>query len=125
MKNFRIITLCLTSYVCNAQLVEHFNDGNFTNDPAWLGSTSHFIINASQQLQLNNTVAATSYLAAPFAANSIDGYEWEVYVKQSFAGSASNFSRVYLVSSQSNLGGPLNGYYLQLGEAGSNDAVEL
>jgi hypothetical protein len=125
MKTFQIITLCFTSYVCSAQVVEHFNDGNFTNDPPWLGSTSHFIVNAGQQLQLNNTVAATSYLAAPFDASSIDGYEWEVYTRLSFAPSASNFGRVYLVSSQSNLAGPLNGYYLQLGEAGSNDAVEL
>lgn len=51
--------------------------------------------------------------------------EWQVYVKQTFSSSGSNFGRVYLVSNQSNLTGPLNGYYLQFGEAGSADAVEL
>ncbi|MBL7884298.1 MAG: hypothetical protein JNL69_09525, partial [Bacteroidia bacterium] len=39
--------------------------------------------------------------------------------------SGSNYGRVYLVADQSNLEGALNGYYLQFGEAGSLDAVEL
>src|SRR5438128_12608182 len=125
MKTFQIITLCFASYVCKGQLVEHFNDGNFTSDPVWSGSQSQFIINGSQQLQLNNTVAGISYLATPFGAASMDGFEWEAYIKQTFAPSGSNFGRIYLAADHENLSAPLNGYYLQLGEAGSNDAVEL
>jgi hypothetical protein len=125
MKTFQLIAICLTTYVCNAQVVEHFSDGNFTADPVWSGSTAHFVVNASQQLQLNNTIAGTSYLSTPFSASSLDGFEWQILVKQSFAPSGSNFARVYLVSDSDNLAGPLNGYYLQLGEAGTADAVEL
>ena len=46
-------------------------------------------------------------------------------MKQSFSPSGSNYSRIYLLSDHSNLAAALNGYYLQLGEAGSNDAVTL
>ncbi len=46
-------------------------------------------------------------------------------MKQSFSSSATNNGRVYLASDQSDLTKPLNGYYLQFGEANSNDAIEL
>ncbi|MEJ0030128.1 MAG: lamin tail domain-containing protein [Bacteroidota bacterium] len=86
-----------------------------------------FIVNASHQLQLNNTVASTSYIATSFAPdpNNLNDLEWNVYVKQSFAGSGNNYGRVYLLSDQANLTTSLNGYFLQMGEAGGNDAVEL
>lgn len=125
MKKILIITFLVSSIVCCAQVVERFDDGNFTTSPSWSGSTAHFIVNASGQLQLNNTTAGTSYLSTAFDAPSLDGFEWEMYVKQSFAGSASNYGRIYLTSNNSTLSGPLDGYYLQLGEAGSIDAVEL
>lgn len=125
MKIFCLILFGLLSTVCCAQIVERFNDGQFTSEPQWSGNSSHFVVNSAQQLQLNNTAAGTSYLSTPFAASSLAGFEWEVYVRQSFSSSGSNYGRIYLVSNQSMLSGPLNGYYLQLGEAGSNDAVEL
>src|SRR6185295_2101412 len=114
----------LTS-VCFGQLQDDFSDGDFSNNPVWSGSTSQFSVNSSKQLQLNNTVAGQSYLSTPFSTNSLDGFEWQVYVKQAFSSSASNYGRVYLTSDQSDLTKPLNGYYLQFGEANSNDAIEL
>lgn len=108
-----------------AQFVETFADGDFTNAPAWDGDAAVFIVNASQQLQLNNTVAGTSQLRIANAMATLDDMEWRMRVKLSFSGSASNFARVYLVSDQADLTGPLNGYFLQFGEAGSADAIEL
>lgn len=108
-----------------AQTNDSFSDGNFSANPTWSGSTAQFITNGSQQLQLNNTVAGTSYLSTDFSVFSIDDFEWQVYVKQGFSPSGSNYGRVYLVSDESDLTKPLNGYYVQFGEAGSNDAVEL
>ncbi|HEX8060882.1 MAG TPA: lamin tail domain-containing protein [Cyclobacteriaceae bacterium] len=120
MKNYSIIIFFLTN-ICSGQVSDDFNDGDFVN---WSGTTSHFIVNASHQLQLNNTVASTSYITTSFAPGQND-LEWNVYVKQSFAGSGNNYGRIYLLSDQANLTGSLNGYFLQLGEAGTNDAVEL
>jgi hypothetical protein len=70
-------------------------------------------------------VAGTSYLYLDFSSSPNENIEWEFFVKQSFASSGANFGRFYLISDQSDLSSPLNGYYLQFGEAGSNDAVEL
>jgi hypothetical protein len=122
MKNYSIIIFFLTN-ICSGQTVisYDFNDGSLTG---WTGTTSQFIVNASHQLQLVNTVASTSYLSTSFAPDQND-LEWNIYVKQSFAGSANNYGRIYLLSNQENLTTSLNGYFLQLGEAGSNDAVEL
>jgi hypothetical protein len=106
------------------QLSDDFSDGDFISNPIWSGSSA-FIINSEHQLQTSNTVAATAYLSTPFLISFAGTVEWEFYVKQSFSGSGSNFSRVYLVSDQQNLTTPLNGYYLQFGEAGTNDAVTL
>ena len=112
-------------YGLAAQTSDSFSDGNFTANPTWSGSTAQFTINTSQQLQLINTVAGTSYLSTDFSAFSIDDFEWHVYVKQGFSPSGSNYGRVYLVSDESDLTKSLNGYYVQFGEAGSNDAVEI
>lgn len=111
--------------VAHAQFTDDFTDGDFTANPAWDGSTGVFIVNAAHQLQLNDAVAATSQLRSTNAMASLDNTEWRVHVKLTFAPSSSNFGRVYLVSDQTDLSGPLNGYYLQFGEAGSSDAIEL
>lgn len=124
-KILTIIFLVGLTTVCFGQVQDDFSDGDFTNNPVWSGSTSQFVVNSTMQLQLSNTVAGQSYLATPFTANTLDGYEWQVYVKQGFSPSGSNYGRVYLVSDQMDLTQPLNGYYLQLGEALSNDAIEL
>jgi hypothetical protein len=124
MRCFFAFFLLISSFV-SAQVTDNFSDGDFTSSPAWSGDISEFIVNASQQLQLNNTVAGASYLSASSPAGSLNNIEWHFYIKQTFAPSSSNYARVYLASDQSNLEGALNGYYLQFGEAGSLDAVEL
>lgn len=108
-----------------AQLSDNFNDGDFTTGTTWTGNTAVYTVNAGLRMQLNNTVAATTYMSTPYSAASIDNFEWNILVQQAFAGSASNFGRVYLVSDQADVTGSLNGYYLQFGEAGSTDAIEL
>jgi hypothetical protein len=124
-KKGTIIFFFFITTVCYSQVADDFSDGDFSISPVWSGATAQFTVNASHQLQLNNTVAGSSYLTTAFNVSAIDNYEWQGYVKQSFSPSGSNFGRVYLVSDQANLSQPLNGYYLQFGEGGSNDAVEL
>jgi hypothetical protein len=107
------------------QVNEDFADGEFSSAPSWSGIAANFIVNSSLKLQLNSTAAGTSWLSTEFAVGQTDDVRWEFYVKQSFAPSGANFGRFYLASDQRDLSAPLNGYYLQFGEAGSNDAVEL
>ncbi len=122
---FHFLFFLFSTSFSSAQVVDNFTDGDFTSNPAWTGDAPEFTVNASQQLQLNNTLAGASYLSVQNAITSLNNTEWRFYIKQSFAPSSSNYGRVYLVSDQTNLEASLNGYYLQFGEAGSLDAVEL
>ena len=122
---FSFIALLLL--ICSAfgQTTETFSDGDFTTNPTWQGNTSEFIVNASGQLQLNNSIAGTSYLSIPHGLIDLTNKEWQIYVKQSIASSTSNFGRVYLCADNSNLTLAQNGYYLQFGEANATDAIRL
>jgi hypothetical protein len=115
----------LLSGQLTAQVIDNFSDGNFTNNPTWSGTTADFIVNSSQQLQLNNTVAATSYLTTPHNLSDLNSKEWRIWVKQSFSSSSSNFGRVYLTADNSDLSLVQNGYCLQFGEANAFDAIRL
>jgi hypothetical protein len=101
-----------------------FSDNDFTSNPVWDGDQSKFQINGSQQLQLNGASATdTAYL---YTANSqVQNTEWNFWVNLKFQPSTQNQLRVYLVSDQQNLYGSLNGYFIQIGETGSNDSVKL
>lgn len=113
------------SVTVTAQITEDFSDGDFTNNPIWSGTTADFIVNTSQQLQLNNTIAATSYLTSQHNLSSLNAKEWRIWVKQTFSPSSSNYGRVYLTADNSDLTIVQNGYYLQFGEANAIDAIRL
>ena len=127
VKTFPLISLLcfLTCYEIRAQIVDNFSDGNFNLNPSWYGSTDDFIVNASGQLQLNARAAGKSSLYTNFEVSPNQNTTWEFYVKQSFAPSGANFGRFYLMSDVADFSGSLNGYFLQFGEAGSGDAIEL
>ncbi len=123
-KNLFLLLFILPLFV-QAQLTDNFSDGDFINNPSWSGTSSQFIVNGSSQLQLNSAAAGTSYLYLSNNLSTLDNTEWIFWIHLNFAPSSGNFARVFLTSDQSNLGGSLNGYYLQFGEGGANDAVEL
>lgn len=118
-----IFLLLLIPVLASAQLSDNFSDGDFTDNPEWSGTTSQFIVNAEQELQLNSSGEGLSYLSAGLSMNGLT--EWRILTKLAFSPSANNFARIYLVSDQQNVTEPLNGYFLQFGEAGSDDAIEL
>ncbi len=108
-----------------SQLTDDFTDGNFTTSPSWSGTDVVFIVNASNELQLNNTVAGTSYLSTPHTLSTLDNQEWRFKTQQAFAPSSSNYGRIYLTSTSNDVSTNPDGFYLQLGDAGSIDAVRL
>ena len=124
MKQLLCLGFLFIHTACLPQLTDDFSDGDFINNPAWNGDTSKFIVNSSQQLQLNSTGADSSYLSIANAMN-LNNSEWNFWIHLAFSPSSNNNVRVYLVSDQPNLKNALNGYYLQFGETGSNDQVEL
>ena len=125
MKNSLLFLVMIVLYSgAYAQVSDDFEDGDFTHDPVWNGHQDRFRINSSFQLQLNHPGETNSaYLNT--SNQLVDSVSWEFYMKLSFSPSANNNAKVYLVSNQVNFGEDLQGYYLQFGEAGSDDAIEL
>lgn len=125
MRHFLTFFFILLLVNCRADFSDDFSDGNFTANPTWNGTIADYIVNTSQELQLNNSVAGTSYLSTAHNLATIDNKEWRIWTKQSFASSGSNYGRIYLTSNSADLSSDPEGYYIQLGEAGSNDAIRL
>jgi len=127
MKKLIFLTFILLFKVGLSQLTEEFSDGNFTFQPNWIGTDTKFIINTSYQLQLKSkdTVSSSAHLATLHQLSSIENMEWRVWVKQSFSPSGNNYSKIYLTADNEQLNNLTSGYYLQLGEAGSGDAIRL
>ncbi|MDD3645348.1 MAG: hypothetical protein PHR19_07465, partial [Bacteroidales bacterium] len=45
-----------------SQITDSFTDGDFTNNPTWVGDTLNFKVNSAFQLQLDAPAAGKSYL---------------------------------------------------------------
>lgn len=127
LKTFPVLLTLLLATIQESfsQVYDDFTDGEILTDPEWSGNTNHFVVNESGELQLNTDAAGKSWLSTRFSSSPSDALEWTLFIRQSFAPSSSNYGRFYLISDQTDVSGPLNGYFLQFGEAGSNDAVEL
>ena len=125
MKFYLTIIFSLHLLNLNAQVEDHFDDGDFYNSPAWTGDGTVFNVNIDGQLQLNALSAGHACLSVPTNIASLDSCEWRLFIRLNFSPSTSNYARFYLASDQADLKQPLNGYFLQFGEALSNDAIEL
>ena len=117
------LSVILYQGLAKAQFADSFTDGNFTSNPTWTGDAAFYKVNTSYQLQLNATGTDIAVLSA--GSSMLQDMEWNFWVKLSFAPSDNNLARIYLTSDQADLKGPLNGYYLKLGETGALDAIEL
>ncbi|MBI5218634.1 MAG: lamin tail domain-containing protein [Bacteroidia bacterium] len=105
---------------------EHFTDGEFFSNPTWNGDVGDFMVDPQMRLELFTASDGydTSYLSTPVNI-TLDSMEWQVSVKLMFSPSSNNYTRFYLMSDNADLKKSLHGYYLQMGENGSGDAVEL
>jgi hypothetical protein len=117
--------LWLISVNVHSQVMDDFSDGDFSNNPSWIGNTAEFVVNASQQLQLNNTIAGSSFLSLNHGISNLQNHEWHFWVKQSFSPSSSNYGKVFLSADNSDLSAVQNGYYVLFGEANAIDAIRL
>ena len=121
-----LITLSL--FICTvsiAQVQDNFSDGEFSTNPIWGGNTVNFTVNTTKQLQSKTSITGTTYLSTFHNLTNLDSKEWHFWVKLAFSPSTSNYARIYLSASVSDLSLNPSGYYLQLGESGTKDAVRL
>jgi len=121
---FRLTVFCFYLLLPGifSQIADDFSDGDFTQNPAWQGDTANFIVNSTGELQLKAPAAGVSVLAVQ--GNIPDSVVWELRVRLAFAPSDNNLLRIYLLADQPDLS-TANGYFLEIGEAGSLDALRL
>src|SRR6476661_3175291 len=122
MKIYMLSFMLLTSLNAFSQWKDDFTDGDLTKNPSWDGKG--FLVNKANQLQTaSSTLSQTVQLTLP--SNSAVNTSWEFNVELQFDPSTTNQLRIYLISDQLNLSGPLNGYFLQIGESGNTDSYDL
>lgn len=122
MKQIWLTLLLIAGFgAIRAQVADNFTDGNFTQNPNWVGDDTLFQVTAGQ-LRLKGTIASEAHLTTPHVQT--DSVTWQFFTRFALSPSTQNFSRFYLLSDTSNLEGPLNGYYVQLGGVtGSTDSI--
>jgi len=118
-----LLLLTLSSTLAIGQLVDDFDDMSFPNDPAWQGDTDDFIINGDGQLQLMAPGAGTSSVYSAISLEE-DTTTFLLDFAMDFNPSGSNLLRVYLIADGPDLT-TASGYYLQIGETGSEDAIRF
>lgn len=104
-----------------SQITDDFSDGNVTSNPAWTGSVADFVVNAGE-LQLDAAAAGNSTLSVQ--GNIADSSIWNLHFRLGFAPSTQNYLRIYLLADQADLVSG-NGYFLEIGETGSQDALRF
>lgn len=119
-------------YAQQANFEDGFDDGDFTNNPTWQGTTDDFTVTQITSndpsfqdnfvLRLDADEAGTSYLSTP--SSNVVGY-WEFFIRLDFAPSNNNRSYIYLMSDIEDLTGDVNGYALRAGENGAEDVFRL
>ena len=123
-----LIAFCLISTLipalCQAQVSDDFTDGDFTNGPSWSGDTEFFTVNLENQLQSNGPEgSAVLHLSTP---SEVSGpAEWRFYVRFNNAPSNNNRLRFYLMSDNPELEADVRGYYVNIGESGGEDGIDL
>lgn len=89
--------MLILSPLCSwGQLWDDFSDGNFTENPSWLGDVSQFKVNNQHHLQLNGASAGESLLYTPINLDWHDTIRWEFWVHLGFSPTAGNNCRVAL-----------------------------
>lgn len=108
-------------FSCFSQLSESFSDGNFTQNPVWVGNANNFVVNSEKQLQSVASAASFSCLFTPSLA--IENASWECNFMIDYPTSSSNYSCMYIVSDKQSIENGFKGYFVQVG--GSYDEVSL
>ncbi len=119
-----LLIFLFSSFILQAQLNDTFSDGDFSANPAWVGETSLFTVNAALELQ-SNGIPGTDHIYLSTANSRMDNAEWRIYTRFLNAPSNSNFIKIYLTASRPELDSAQQGYFLRIGETGSADGIDL
>ena len=117
-----LVLLIIAVYSSFAQIYDDFSDGDFRTAPEWKGDLPDFIINDKFQLQLDAANAGNSKIYLKY--RQLDSMQWNFYFKMDFSPSNSNKLKVYLNIDNINPD-VASGYFLEIGENGSDDNLKF
>ncbi|MBA9076635.1 lamin tail domain-containing protein [Rufibacter quisquiliarum] len=125
MRSLFLIILIGIAGICQlrAQVQESFSDGDFTQNPAWVGDIPLFQVNAARQLQSKGPAVTGTTLQLATANQLAVGVQWEYYVQLALATSSGNYAEVHLTADGPELKGSVRGYFVRMG--GTEDEVSL
>ncbi len=103
------------------QVSENFSDGNYTQNPIWVGDVGKFVIGGDSLRSNSITVNDTFYLST--ASSQATQAQWEFYTRVGVSTSSVNFVDIFLMSDVSNLKQTQNGYFVRIG--GTSDEISL
>jgi hypothetical protein len=119
-----IIFIFLIPYISFSQVIDNFNDGDFIQNPIWIGNDTSFVVD-NFQLRSNGPQIASSKIYLSTSNSMIDSAEWNFLIDLKFGPSSTNFVRVYLVSDDVNLSNATNAYYIHIGQASGNNNISF
>lgn len=120
---FIIVCLILQTAVWNSANAQWEMDFQLNDLSEWSGDINRFIINADNQLQLNDTEAGETFIFRP-STISEDTISIGFYHLLDFAPSDNNKSTIYLTLDNEDLS-VASGYFIEIGENGSEDAIKF
>ncbi|HKL71332.1 MAG TPA: hypothetical protein VJ855_01640, partial [Marinilabiliaceae bacterium] len=103
-----------------AQIADDFSDGDFSNNPTWVGLDEWFTIDeVRQSLQLNApSEAGSAWLFT--ASSSMENAQWQFSFRMGFNPSSSNYAQVYLAADAKDPSLMGRSLYLVLGTSADN-----
>ncbi|MBI2259190.1 MAG: lamin tail domain-containing protein [Flavobacteriia bacterium] len=126
MRFFFLFFLLIFSFYGINQVNEQYDDGEFLNNPTWLGDDTVFTIidDAGNYMLRSNKLLPNSSYYLSTSSNLVQNTQWEFDLKLTFNTSGVNYVDVYLVADQSNLlSSTLNGYFVRIGT--TNDDISF
>lgn len=118
MRKLLILFFFLPFFV-QSQVVDNFNDGDFTNNPVWVGEVTSFNIENSQ-LHSNGSPTKEDTIYLSTQNTKMDSTEWSFLIDLKFNPTNTTFVRVYLVANQSDLSLVTDAYYIHIGQTNSD-----
>jgi hypothetical protein len=122
LRTFLLCLLCCIAREMTAQINDDFSDGDLRNNPRWQGDLNNFLHTTDGQLQLNAPGTDTSTILVQGTIQ--DNSEWSLDIRLDFPPSNQNRLRVYVLADRADIW-TANGYYVEIGETGSADAIRL
>ncbi|HLW07124.1 MAG TPA: lamin tail domain-containing protein [Marinilabiliaceae bacterium] len=120
MRTFFLVLALFLFVNTDAQIADDFSDGDFTNNPTWVGLDEWFSIDeVRQSLQLNAPAeAGNAWLST--ASNSMENAQWQFSFRMGFNPSSSNYAQVYLAADQNDPSLISRSLYLVMGTTADN-----